>query len=1255
MTRFRVAVPFLTTILAAVSCSAASAAGPDFSLEVRPILSGHCFKCHGPDDKAREAGLRLDNLKSATAKLESGDTAIVPGKPADSELIERINSTDEEVQMPPKDANKPLSDHEKKTLRDWIAAGAEYKTHWAFLPPKQAPLPKVHQSDWPKNAIDNFILARLEAENLHPAPVADRYTLVRRVYLDLVGYPPTAEEADAFIDDPAPNAYEKLVDRLLASPHYGERWARRWLDLARYADTNGFEKDRPRGVWPYRDWVIEALNADLPFDQFSVQQLAGDMLPNATVDQRIATGFHRNTMLNEEGGNDPQEFRYYSLVDRVNVTSTVWLGLTVGCANCHTHKFDPIPHADYFRLMAFLNNADEPTMDIPRADLAKQRKDIETKIAALEADLPNRFPLESNLEWELVTGAALVSAAGATAERLPDGSFRLSGTDPEKDTYTITFQSGADRVAAIRVEALSDPALPSKGPGRTPHGNFVLSEIGVTIEPKLQDSNNSEPSPPGRGQGEGSKVKPDAPHLKPLPKGEGAGKGPQAVKIIRAEADAEQQGFPAAHAIDGNQATGWAIQMPGEWNVNRAATFYFERPQGVPTGAKWTVKLDQQYGGHHTLGRVRLQLGLTAQSANGKISDESARRRQYRDRRFNEWFSQESQHAGNWRILPPAEVHGNVPALSIEPEGVVLVGGDKSKHEESTVVLRGDLAGVTALRLEVLPDPRLPNGGPGRIDYEGPFGDFFLSEFQAFVGDAQIRFKSATQSYAKNGSSAAQAIDGDFQSGWDIDGGVGRRHVAVFVLEKPLGKIDSLKLKLTCDKYYAAGIGKFRIWATNDVKPADARELPGEFEPLVRMPVDKLSADERAKLMQYFCSIAPELSAQQVGIKKLREQLPKYNTTLVMQERRPDQIRLTFVHKRGEYLRPTDPVTPEVLSIFPPLPKDQPHNRLALAQWLVSGDNPLVGRVAINRQWQAIFGRGIVRTTEDFGYQGDPPTHPELLDWLAVEFMNQGWSMKKMLKLIVMSATYQQSSAVTPELMAADPQNRLLARAPRIRMEAEMVRDSLLRASGLLSSKMGGPSVFPPQPPSITTEAAYGSLAWNVSSGEDRYRRGLYTFAKRSAPYAMFNTFDAPSGETCLVRREVSNTPLQALTLQNDVVAIEVAQSLGKQLAAESGDLDARLVSLFRRCLTRPPSAKELALSKTFYSAQEDRLKHGNLDAAKINGDTETGRGLSPFSQSSEKKGTVPLRATPTDQTARAAWTLTARAIINLDETVTKE
>ena len=1185
--------PYPTLLLAVLVISSplsARAEGPDFSRDVRPILSGHCFKCHGPDDQARQAGLRLDNPAGAVSKLESGNQAITPGKPNESELVKRILSADENERMPPAAANKRLTDQQKEILRTWIAAGAQYQRHWAFATPQQAPLPKVKQADWPKNPLDFFILARLEAEGLHPSPPADKPTLVRRVYLDLIGLPPTPAQADAFINDTDPRAYEKLVDSLLQSPHYGERWARRWLDLARYADTNGYEKDRVRSIWLYRDWVINALNADLPFDQFSIEQLAGDMLPGATNEQRVATGFHRNTMLNEEGGIDPLEFRYYATVDRVNTTAVTWLGLTLGCAQCHTHKFDPIPHADYYRTLAFLNNADEPTIDVPRADLTKKRAEIESQIARLEAELPQRFPVEGDLRWQTPAGANLTTAGGATIQKLPDESFRLQGANPEKDVYTIKFTSDLTNVTAIRVEALADPALPSQGPGRTPHGNFVLTEIAVSTAPK---------------------DKPDQ---------------TQAVKLTRAEADFSQLNYPAADALDGKPGTGWAIQGQAPWNVNRAATFYFEKPSGA-AGTEWTIRLDQQFGTNHTLGRLRVQLGQSAADSR----PEEVRRRDHRDRKFAAWLKNESARAVRWTLLAPTRVNSNVPLLTKEADGVILASGDKSKRDVYDLSFSQETPGIAAIRLEVLPDDRLPKKGPGRVDYEGPFGDFFLSEIKLLVDGLPRKWKTASHSFAAGGNTALAAMDGDPQTGWSIDGGQGKRHVAVFELEAPLEKPGPISVQLVCEKYYAAGLGKFRLWGTKAAALAPPSDLPTEIEALLLLPPEQHSPEQQEKLLRYFCLVAPELAAEREQIKKLRDALPQYPTTLVMQERPASNPRPTFIHKRGEFLQPTDRVQAEILSLFPPLPGGAPHNRLTFARWLVSRENPLVARVTVNRQWQAFFGRGIVRTTDDFGYQGESPTHPELLDWLAVEWMNQDWSLKKLHKWIVLSATYQQAAAVTPEYTQRDPQNKLLGHFPRVRLEAEQVRDSLLTISGLLSPKLGGPSVFPPQPANVTSEGTYGALAWTISGGEDRYRRGLYTFTKRTAPYAMFNTFDGPSGEACQARREVSNTPLQALTMLNDTVAVEAAQTLGKQLAADKGELDARLTALFRRCLIRWPTAKELDLLRSFHAHQQERLQKNELDAAKIAG---------------EPGG---------DAAERAAWTLTARGLLNLDEVVTKE
>ncbi len=990
------AVFFVFPLLIGMASPLLAAGGEDmFNNDVRPILAKHCFKCHGPDDKARKAKLRLDQRDAARRGGRSKQPAIVPGHPEQSELIRRIFAEDEGEIMPPPTTKNPLTEEEKQILKRWIAAGAEYRQHWAFVPPKQVPLPKVKQTSWPRNPIDYFILARLEAEGLKPSPEADRYTLVRRLYLDLIGLPPTPEETEAFVNDKSPDAYEKLVDRLLASPHYGERWARRWLDLARYADTNGYEKDRPRSIWPYRDWVINALNADMPFDQFTIEQLAGDLLPGATEDQKIATGFHRNTMLNEEGGIDPLEYRFYAVVDRVAVTGTTWLGLTIGCAQCHTHKFDPILQREYYQFMAFLNNADEPVLPVHRPDITRQRQEIEKKIATRVADLPRHMD---------------------------------------------NFES-----------------------------------------------------------------------------------------------------------------------------------------------------------------------------------------------KYRQWQEHEAARTVRWTVLRPTRVKANLPHLTVLDDASVFVSGDQSKSDTYDLSFHTDLRGITALRLEVLPDDRLPAEGPGRIYYEGPFGDFFLSEFRVMAGGKKLPVAKATHSFAAGKATADKAIDGDPQTGWSINGGQGRAHTAVFMLAEPLAEGKDLHVQMLFERYYAAGLGRFRISATTDTRPAVARDMPADVEDALLLPEEKRTHEQKQRLLQQFLMTAPELAKERAEIERLRKQMPAYPTTLILAERPPENPRPTFLHNRGEFLQPKERVEPNVFSVLPPLPKEAPRNRLGLARWLVSPENPLTGRVTMNRQWAAFFGRGIVPTLQDFGYQGEPPSHPELLDWLAVELVKQKWSIKKMHKLIVKSATYRQASRVTPELLAKDPHNVLLARGPRVRLEAELLRDAVLRSSGLLSEKIGGPSVFPPQPPGVTTEGAYGQLQWKVSEGPERYRRGLYTFSKRTAPFAMFATFDAPSGEVCVARREVSNTPLQALTLLNDPAFTEAAQALGRMMAARTGTVAERVDYLFRRCLTRPPSPEEKAQLVKFFQMQKHRCERKELDAAKIAG-TDNG-----------------------DVNERAAWTVLARILFNLDEAIVKD
>ncbi|MBS0206014.1 MAG: PSD1 domain-containing protein [Planctomycetes bacterium] len=1195
---------FLLCIIGLGSSTSRAAEAPDYGRDVRPILSQFCFKCHGPDETKREAGLRLDLRDEAIRAAGSGERPIVPTEPAASEMIRRIHSTDPDEQMPPPSTKQQLSLAQKEILRQWIAAGAEYKPHWSFVPPQRPALPAVKLTSWPRRGLDNFVLHRLEAEQMSPSSEADRYTLIRRLSLDLIGLPPTPDEADEFVADSSPDACEKWIDRLQASPHYGERWARRWLDLARYADTNGYEKDRGRSIWPYRDWVIQALNGNLPFDQFTIEQLAGDMLPGATQDQRIATGFHRNTMLNEEGGIDPLEFRFYAMTDRVATTATVWLGLTVGCAQCHTHKYDPITHRDYYGMFALLNNADEPEIDVIRPEIAARRHELEQRIAALQAQLPNRFPLQDEFDWKPIQPVTAKSSQGATLEPLGDGTVFVSGTNPESDTYELEFDSELADVTAVRLEVLSDSRLPGKGPGRTPHGNFVLSEITGRVSQKD-------------------------------------------LKFVRATADFAQDQFPVDKAIDGQTtANGWAIHGPGEWNVNRTAVFVLDAPTGKPEKpVRWTIRLTQAYGKQHTIGKFRLSLGTRRPSSEGS---EAERRRAHLNQKFGEWLAVEQGRVVSWTKLRPTAAASNLPLLTIQPDHSIVATGDMSKRDTydikfaaATEQSSASKSRWTAIRIEALPDGRSPKNGPGRVYYEGPFGDFFLSEVTLKADGQPVKLTAPSQSFANGGNTAAMALDGNQQTGWSINGGQGKAHVAVFRFEQPVERSSQFDLSLLFERYYAAGLGRVRVSVTDDPRPVEASPLPMELESIVLTSRDAKSDDKSMwidrypQLLPYFCEVAPELAAERQAIANLRSQLPAFPTTLAFHERPASNPRQTHRYHRGEFLQPKEVVEPAVLSALPQLPRALPANRLTFARWLVSADNPLGARVAVNREWTALFGRGLVRSVEDFGSQGTAPTNPALLDWLAVELSGnqsgvQNWDLKRLHRMIVSSSTYRQSSRVTPELLAKDPTNEWLARGPRQRLEAEILRDTALQASGLLSHKLYGPSVFPPQPSSVTTEGTYGGLAWNVSPGEDRYRRTMYTFSKRTSPFAMSLTFDGPSGEACVARREVTNTPLQALTLLNDTVFVEASQALGREFAARDGSVDQRLALLFRRCVTRPAAADELAVLKQFFDDQETRLQNKQLDAKALAG------------------------AGAENEIARAAWTIVARAILNLDEAVTK-
>jgi Protein of unknown function (DUF1553)/Protein of unknown function (DUF1549)/Planctomycete cytochrome C len=912
--------------------------------DVRPILSRNCFACHGPDESTREADLRLD----------------VPGEADLDAVIDRITSDDPDIQMPPPSANKPFTSEQAAVLKQWIEEGAKYESHWSFVPPIKPAVP----SD--QNAIDFFIDQRLGSLKLKSSPKADPFTLIRRVYLDLIGLPPTIEEADAFAADPSEEAYAAVVDRLLESPQYGERWARRWLDLARYADTNGYEKDRDRNIWPYRDWVIRMLNQDLPFDQFTIEQIAGDMLPGATADQIVATGFHRNTMLNEEGGVDPLEFRFHAMTDRVATTGATWLGLTTGCCQCHTHKYDPITHHDYYGMMAYLNNTDEPDYFIETEELRKERAEKLAEAQRLLDDLPKHWP----------------------------------------------------------------------------------------------------------------------------------------VKESKDKTDGDQSG-----------------------DAMRAA--------------------------------------------------------------FENWRRDQLAKHMPWRTIKPTAKSTNGPFLIEESDGVLFALGDITKHDVYTLQFNASESPIHSIRLEAFADARLPGGGPGLTYMEGPKGDFYLTEMEIEDADGKrIPIVFGEASFSKNafGNSevgAEKTFDGDIQTGWSVAKREAEDHVAVFQLGEAIPAGKSFSIRMHFGRHYPSSLGKFRISVSDSPNQPSASVLTQEqFAALESENAIDDPAVREAFLMQ-----AAELTEHTDKIRSLRR-TPAGVLTLVMQQRPLDLGRTTHRHERGEYTQPAESVEPRLPEAIWVGDSKQPTDRMEFAKWLVSRDNPLTARVTVNRHWAAFFGTGIVSTLEDFGMQGELPFHPELLDYLAVEFMDQGWSIKKLHRLIVTSQAYQRSSSVN-EIVPHPDGRRLLQYFPRVRLEAEVIRDVALKASGLLHEKMYGPPVRPVQPESAVS-ANYSQSTWVASEGQDRFRRSVYTYQKRTAPFAMFTTFDASSGEACVARRDVSNTPLQALTLMNDPMFIEIAEAFGKRIDAFPGDRRQKIIAGFRFQLTRMPSEDELAMLVEFDKKYSD-------------------------------------------------------------------
>jgi hypothetical protein len=1045
----------LLLVLQTGSGIAAAASQVDFGRDVFPILQRACFECHGAE--LQKGKLRLDGREAAFKGGSSGPV-IVAGKSSESELVRRISLPKGHDDVMP-NRGEPLGKAEVAVLRAWIDAGASWPAdvqpaqHWAYVNPARPLLPRVSNASWPRNEIDHFILARLDREKLQPSPEADKARLARRLHLDLTGLPPSPAEVDAFVNDPSPDAYEKLVDRLLASPQFGVRWARPWLDYARYADSHGFQRDDFRDLWPYRDWVVDALNAGMPFDHFSIEQLAGDLLPAATEAQKIATGFNRSAPTNVEAGTDPEETRVNQIHDRINTLGMIWLGSTLECAQCHDHKYDPISQKDYYGLFAFFNQteleADRTNPNVPgsiqfkgpemalsdaeteaeRARLQAELAVVKNKVAALEkqvgqglpaweAEVAQRFA-EAPKEHVLAV-TDFESTGGATHEVLADGSVLLSGEPaPDKDTYIVQTRTSLTNIRGIKLEALAHDSLPGKGPGRgdANRPNFVLNNFTAAIAPVE-----------GRA-------------------------APKSIVFTGATASFSQSNFPVTNLLQtGNGPRGgWAINP--KFHESHWALLETAGPIGDATGALLTFRLQQDYGGGRTIGRVRL-----------------------------------------------SAITGNVGAKPLSAE-------------------------------------------------------------------------------------VAKA------------------------LEKPADKRTAKEKK---------AITTFRL-----------QEQP-EFAKL-----DK----EKSRLEAQMAKVKPP-------------------TTLVMRE--VDEPRMSMVFQRGDFRSPGEEIHPAVPVVLHPLksPAGQasslslqsssvrengetnetpvPPSRLDLARWLVDRDNPLVGRVTVNRWWAELFGHGLVTTPEDFGIKGDRPTHPELLDWLAVEFVERGWSMKHMLKLMVMSSTYRQSSKVPTQLLALDDRNLLHARGPRFRMEAEMIRDNALAIAGLLSLEHGGEPIRPYQPDGIWIKVGGQRYDYVVSPGDEKYRRGLYVVLKRGAPYPSFVNFDANSRMACRVKRPRSNTPLQALTLMNDPVYVEAAMGFARRVLTEkpTANPDERLAHAFRIATGRAASTAELVTLSNLLSAERSARAADAKSAKEF-----VGKFALPEGISAEEF---------------AAWYAVAAALLNLDETISK-
>ena len=1026
----------------------------DYDRDVRPILSENCFKCHGFDPNQRQAGLRLDRAESAVGTLATGAHAVVPGKPGASAVVQRVLAGGA-LHMPPVSTGKKLTSAQIAVLKQWITQGGKYDAHWSFVPPQRPSLPSVRNAAWARNPVDLFILARLDKEGLKPSPQADRSTLIRRLSFDLTGLPPTPAETDAFLNDTDKDAYEKVVDRLLASPHYGERMAVSWLDLARYADTHGFHIDSQRDMWRWREWVIGAYNTNLSYDQFVVQQLAGDLMPNATLDQRIASGFNRNHPINFEGGAIPEEYATAYIVDRIDTTATAFMGLTMRCAQCHDHKYDPITQKDYYRFYALFHNVTEQGLDgqggnaVPflKAPDAAQQKQLEA------ADL------------QLAAAQQAVKTRSAEAQ-------------PALATWMKAMTTAPDASAPV-TNGLAAYYRLNEGQGAELHDSAgTISTVALTGKPTWS---------PGR--------------------------------------------FGPVLALDGAVTADLGVKIG------------FERSDKFSYGA-WVSPASNE--GMTILSRMDDSNGFRGFDLymnEGKV--------------FVHLIHDWEKNAIRVNTKQP------IPLNKWTHLFVTYDGSSKAK-------------GITLY----------VNGKPAALDITH---DTLTDTIQTTV---PLR--------------------------------LGRRNTAA-----PFkGMIESIRI--------------YR----RQVSAGEVQQI-GDYDTLRQIlttPDDKRTPEQRTQLTTYYLTTQDEpyrrLSAELATAQNARDAIDKsIPTTMVMQEM--DKPRDTFILQRGQYDKPGEKVTAGTPDFLPPLPAGQPSNRLTMARWLVDPSHPLTARVAVNRYWQMLFGTGLVKTAEDFGTQGERPSHPELFDWLATEYIRTGWDTKALLRLIVTSAAYRQSSKVSPVLKERDPENRLLARGARFRLQGEFVRDQALAVSGLLVDKIGGPSVHPYQPAGLWEELAFGGAfsaqTYVQDHGEGLYRRGMYTFWKRTCPPPSLQAFDAPEREFCLVRRSVTNTPLQALTLMNDPTYVEASRRFAERLMKEGGTTpQQRIAYAYRLAMGRKPRAAEIETMLGLFNQQAVVFRLDPPGAKKLLAVGESPRDAT--------LGTAEL----------AAWTTVASVLLNLDETITK-